>query len=71
MSSLVTPTEVIAVYDIPESHLGNGIAQKNLVLALDGIQDPGISVLSYVFPTGSAYATYYAGQGLLTVTVRK
>ena len=41
MSSLVTPTEVIAVYDIPESHLGNGIAQKYLVLALDGIQDPG------------------------------
>ncbi len=41
MSSLVTPTDVIAVYDIPEVELNDNIATTNLVLALDSIQDPG------------------------------
>ena len=41
MSSLVTPTDVIAVYDIPEMKFERGIAAQNLVLALDSIQDPG------------------------------
>lgn len=41
MSSLVTPTDVIAVYEIPEYQLEKNIAVENLVLALDAIQDPG------------------------------
>ncbi len=41
MSSLVTPTDVIAIYDIPEMNFERGIAAQNLVLALDAIQDPG------------------------------
>lgn len=41
MSSLVTPPEVIAVYDLPQWELNNDAASSNLVLALDTIQDPG------------------------------
>lgn len=41
MSSLVTPTDVIAVYDIPDVKLANDAATSNLMLALDAIQDPG------------------------------
>lgn len=41
MSSLTTPGEVIAVYEIPERPLSDEIAHDNLVLALDTIQDPG------------------------------
>ncbi len=41
MSSLVTPTDVIAVYDIPVRELDLRAVRDNLVLALDTIQDPG------------------------------
>lgn len=41
MSSLTTPSDVIAVYDIPERTLPTDCARINLVLALDTIQDPG------------------------------
>lgn len=41
MSSLSTPSDVIAVYDIPERTLPEDSARTNLVLALDTIQDPG------------------------------
>lgn len=41
MSSLVTPPEVLAVYDIPVRELPADAARTNLVLALDTIQDPG------------------------------
>ncbi len=41
MSSLVTPPEVIAVYDIPVRDLDPEAARRGLVLALDTIQDPG------------------------------
>lgn len=41
MSSLVTPPDVIAVYDIPVRNLDVKKASGELVLALDTIQDPG------------------------------
>lgn len=41
MSSLVTPPDVIAVYDIPERSLDAAKARNGLVIALDTIQDPG------------------------------
>lgn len=41
MSSLTTPADVIAVYDIPQRTLDPGCASSALVLALDTIQDPG------------------------------
>lgn len=41
MSSFTTPSEVIAVYDIPDRPFSCGAASDNLVLALDTIQDPG------------------------------
>lgn len=41
MSSLVTPTEVIAVYAIPEIEFRDNLAVSSLILALDAIQDPG------------------------------
>ena len=41
MSSLTTPTDVIAVYAIPEQPAELPDASKRLVLALDTIQDPG------------------------------
>lgn len=41
MSSLTTPGQVIAVYDIPQRHFDPTIARSSLVLALDTIQDPG------------------------------
>ena len=39
MSSLSTPAEVIAVYQLPED--SGEIPHNGLILALDGIQDPG------------------------------
>ena len=54
MSSLVTPTDVIAVYDIPEMKFERGIAAQNLVLALDSIQDPGnLGTIIRLFATGT------------------
>ena len=41
MSSLTTPADVIAVYDIPLRTLDPQCASSSLVLALDTIQDPG------------------------------
>ncbi len=41
MSSLSTPSEVLAVYDMPNMCFNPGIASKELVVALDGVQDPG------------------------------
>lgn len=42
MSSLSTPPEVIAVYHIPDTaYFDPAVADKELVLALDAIQDPG------------------------------
>lgn len=41
MSSLTTPAEVIAVYEIPERTLDIEACRNQLVLALDTIQDPG------------------------------
>lgn len=41
MSSLSTPSDVIAVYAIPERYFDPDEATRNLVLALDTIQDPG------------------------------
>ncbi len=41
LSSMTTPPEVVAVYDIPERELSADCAKSNLVLALDTIQDPG------------------------------
>lgn len=41
LSSLVTPTDVVAVYDIPEREPDFEAMREQLVLALDTIQDPG------------------------------
>ncbi len=41
MSSLTTPTDVIAIYDIPDYRFKANAAVDNLVIALDTIQDPG------------------------------
>ncbi len=41
LSSLVTPPDVIAVYDIPEREPDVETMRRQLVLALDTIQDPG------------------------------
>lgn len=41
MSSLTTPGQVIAVYDIPERRFDIEAASSSLILALDTIQDPG------------------------------
>ncbi|MBO5456153.1 MAG: RNA methyltransferase [Muribaculaceae bacterium] len=41
LSSLTTPSEVIAVYDIPQYHFDSNSVTDNIVLALDTIQDPG------------------------------
>lgn len=41
MSSLSTPADVIAVYDIPELKFDPQSLSDNLILALDTIQDPG------------------------------
>lgn len=41
MSSLTTPQEVIAVYHIPERKLDIKTLDNQLVIALDGVQDPG------------------------------
>ena len=41
MSMLKTPTEVIAVYEMPDYGAGLPEAVNNLNLALDGVQDPG------------------------------
>ena len=41
MSSLTTPSDVIAVYDIPERDFSTVDASDKLILALDTIQDPG------------------------------
>ncbi|MDE6684187.1 MAG: RNA methyltransferase, partial [Duncaniella sp.] len=41
MSSLTTPGQVIAVYDIPERTPALTFAEDTLILALDTIQDPG------------------------------
>ena len=40
-SLLQTPQDVLAVFKIPEHNCGLEIARTELVLALDGIQDPG------------------------------
>lgn len=41
MSSLSTPAEVIAVYEMPAETAYTDIDSESLVIALDGIQDPG------------------------------
>lgn len=41
MSSLTTPSQVIAVYEIPERTFTPSKASDSLILALDTIQDPG------------------------------
>lgn len=41
ISSLTTPPEVVAIYEIPERILSENCAKDNIVLALDTIQDPG------------------------------
>lgn len=41
VSQLVTPPDVLAVYRIPEYHLNIDTLKKELVLALDTVQDPG------------------------------
>lgn len=41
MSSLSAPTSVIAVYSIPEYTFDVRVLHEDLVIALDGIQDPG------------------------------
>lgn len=41
MSSLTTPSDVIAVYDIPDYDITGLNADGRLIIALDTIQDPG------------------------------
>lgn len=41
MSSLTTPQEVIAVYEIPQYDLDFSSLRDDLILALDNVQDPG------------------------------
>lgn len=41
MSQLSTPSNVIAVYEIPEWELDETTISDNLILALDRVQDPG------------------------------
>ncbi|HIR36954.1 MAG TPA: RNA methyltransferase, partial [Candidatus Limisoma gallistercoris] len=41
MSMLKTPTEVIAVYEMPDYDVDLSETVKNLNLALDNVQDPG------------------------------
>ena len=41
MSSLSTPADVIAVYQTPQLSLDTAALKNELILALDGIQDPG------------------------------
>lgn len=41
MSSLTTPQEIIAIYRLPEREFDAEAATQRLVVALDGVQDPG------------------------------
>jgi TrmH family RNA methyltransferase len=41
MSSLSTAPEVIAVYDMPAATFDPSEAERDIVVALDGVQDPG------------------------------
>ncbi|MCH5319827.1 MAG: RNA methyltransferase [Paramuribaculum sp.] len=41
MTSLSTASDIIAVYKIPDSRVDKADLENKLVLALDGIQDPG------------------------------
>ncbi len=41
MSQLTTPSQVIAVYDIPEPFFDESCLKSELVIALDRVQDPG------------------------------
>ncbi|MDE6048296.1 MAG: RNA methyltransferase [Paramuribaculum sp.] len=41
ISSLSTPSEVLAVYDLPDYQFTASVADDELVVALDGVQDPG------------------------------
>lgn len=41
LSSLSTAPDVIAVYHLPEQEFCPGRAMRDLVIALDGVQDPG------------------------------
>lgn len=41
MSQLTTPTQVLAVYEIPQYTFDEAKLSTNLVLALDRVQDPG------------------------------
>ena len=56
VSQLVTPPDVLAVYRIPEYHLNIETLKKELVLALDTVQDPAIWELSFAWPIGSVFA---------------
>lgn len=41
MSSLSTAADVMAVYDMPVYDFDAAVAERELVIALDGVQDPG------------------------------
>lgn len=41
MSSLTTPSDVIAVFELPEYNFDTAELSRQLVIALDGVQDPG------------------------------
>lgn len=41
VSLLKTPQHILGIFPIPDSHLNNNAIKNDLVLALDGIQDPG------------------------------
>lgn len=41
ISELSSPTQVIAVYEIPDYKYDNAIVARNLSIALDSVQDPG------------------------------
>ena len=41
ISGLETPNEVLAVFEIPNHSLEKALASDNLLLALDGVRDPG------------------------------
>lgn len=41
MSQLITPSQVLAVYEMPDANFDEKILSSNLVIALDRVQDPG------------------------------
>ena len=56
MSQFTTPSDVMAVYEIPETSYTHDEVRSGLNIVLDNIQDPG-NLGTSDLPTGMAFAT--------------